>query len=110
MKACETNLKRTFIPISKMQVCQICFKDDFHLFKPLLQQEDGKHAAYVKHASLDNFQDKNSDVSLQMKVVASTSSSSHEDKKDEHSKQHKRYKSPHDQFDCVLQSMIILYA
>ena len=36
-----------------------------------------------------------------MKVVASTSSSSHEDKKDEHSKQQKRYKYSHDQFDCV---------
>ena len=36
-----------------------------------------------------------------MKAVASTSSSSHEDKKDEHSKQDKRYKSSHDQFDCV---------
>ena len=36
-----------------------------------------------------------------MKVVASTSSSSHEDKKVEHSKQHKRYKYSHDQFYCV---------
>ena len=50
---------------------------------------------------LDRFQDKNDDVSLQIKVGASTSSSPHEGKKDEHAKQHKRYKSPHDRFDCV---------
>ena len=86
MKACEKNLKRTFIPISKMKICQIFFKDECHCFKPLLQQEDGRHATYGEHASSDSFQDKNSDVSVQMKVVASTSSSSHEDKKDEHSK------------------------
>ena len=101
MKACEAISKRTFIPSSKMQICQICFKDDCHCFKPLLQQEDGRHAAYGEHASSYSFQDKNDDVSLQMKVVASTSSSPHEGKKDEHAKQHKRYKSSHDQFDCV---------
>ena len=28
MKACEANLKRTFVPSYKMQICQICFKDD----------------------------------------------------------------------------------
>ena len=83
------------------RICQICFKDDCHCFKPLLQQEYGRHAAYGEHASSYSFQDKNDDVSLQMKVVASTSSSSQEGKKDEHSKQHKRYKSFHDQFDCV---------
>ena len=101
LEACDANLKRTFIPSSKMQIFQICFKYDFHCFKPLLQQEDGRHAAYGEHASSNSFQDKKGDVSLQMKVVASTSSSSHEDKKDEHSKQHKRYKSFHCQFDCV---------
>ena len=58
-------------------------------------------SSFEKHASLDSFQDKNDDVSLQMKVGASTSSSPHEGKKDEHAKQHKRYKSSHDQFDCV---------
>ena len=49
-----------------------------------MQQEYGRHAAYGKNASSDSFQDKNSDVSLQMKVVASTSSYSHENKNDEH--------------------------
>ena len=99
LKACDAILKRTFIPSSKMKICQICFKYDCHCFKPLLQQEYGRHAAYGEHASSDSFQDKNGDVSLQMKVVASTSSSSYEGKKDEHSKQYKRYKSSHDQFD-----------
>ena len=101
MKACEATLKRTFVPSYKMQICKICFKDDCHCFKPLLQQEYGRHAAYGEHASSDSFQDKNDDVSLQMKVGASTSSSPHKGKKDEHAKQHKRYKSSHDQFDCV---------
>ena len=78
LKACEAISKRTFVPSSKMQICQICFKDDCHCFKPLLQQEDGRHAAYGEHASLDSFQDKNNDVSLQMKAGASTSSSPHE--------------------------------
>ena len=81
MKACEANSKRNFVPSSKMQIFQICFQDDFHFFKPLLQQEDGRHAAYGKHASLDSFQEKNDDVSLQMKDGASTSSSPHEDKR-----------------------------
>ena len=84
-----------------MKICQICFKYDCHFFKPLLQQEDGRHAAYGEHASSYSFQDKNDDVSLKMKVVASTSSSPQEGKKDEHSKHHKRYKFSHDQFDCV---------
>ena len=69
-----------------MKICQICFKDDCHCFKPLLQQEDGRQATYGEHANSYTFRDKNGDVSLQMKIVASTSSSSHEDKKDEHSK------------------------
>ena len=51
--------------------------------------------------SLGSFQDKNDDVSLQLKAGASSSSSPHGGKKDEHAKQHKRYKSCHDQFDCV---------
>ena len=46
MKACEAISKRTFVPSSKMKICQNFFKDDFHFFKPFLQQEDGRHAAY----------------------------------------------------------------
>ena len=86
LKECDATLKRTFIPSSKMKICQICFKDDCHCFKPLLQQEDGRRASYGEHASSYSFQDKNDDVSLQMKAVASTSSSPQEGKKDEHSK------------------------
>jgi len=86
MKACEAISKRNFVPSYKMQICQICFKDDFHCFKPLLQQEDGRHATYGKHASSYSFQDKNSKVCLQMKAIASTSSSPQAGKKDEHSK------------------------
>ena len=85
-KACEAIWTRNFVPSSKMQICQICFKDDCHCIKPLLQQEDVRHATYGKHASSYSFQDKNDDVSIQMKVVASTSSSPQEGKKDEHSK------------------------
>ena len=96
MKACEANSKITFVPSSMRQVCQICLKDDCHFFKPLLQQEYGRHAAYGKDAMLDNFQDKNDDVRMQLKTEASTSSSPHGGKKDEHAKQHKRYKSTHD--------------
>ena len=101
MKACEATSNRTFVPSSEMKICQICFKDDFHCFKTLWQQEYGRHVAYVKHASSGSFRDKNDDFILQMKVRASTGSSPHEEKKDEHAKHHKRYKSSHDQFDCV---------
>jgi len=86
MQVCEVNSKRIFIPSSMRKICQICFKDDCHFFKPLLQQEDGRHAAYGKHAILGSFQDKNDDVSLQLKAGASSSSSPHGDKKDEHAK------------------------
>lgn len=72
------------------QICQICFKDDCHCFKSFLQQEDGRHVAYGKHAMLCSFQDKNDGVSLQLKTGASTSSSPHGEKKDEHAKKHKR--------------------
>ena len=44
MNACEAISKRTFIPSSKIKICQICFKYYCHFFKPLLQQEDGRHA------------------------------------------------------------------
>ena len=37
MTTCEANSKRTFVPSSMMQICQIFFKDDCHCFKPLLQ-------------------------------------------------------------------------
>ena len=86
MKACEANSKRTFVPSSMRQICQICFKDDCHCFKPLLQQKDGRYVAYGKHAILGSFQVKNDDVSLQLKNGASTSSSPHGGKKDEHAK------------------------
>ena len=101
MKACEATSKRTFVPSSKSQTCQVCLKVDCHFFKPLFQQEDCRHATYREHASSDNFQDKNDDVSLQMKARASTSSSPQEGKKDGHEKQHKRYKYSHSQFDYV---------
>ena len=60
----------------------------------------GRHIAYGEHESSNIFQDKNGDVSLQMKVVASTSSSPEEGKKDKHSKKYNRCKYFHDQFDC----------
>ena len=66
-----------------------------------VEQEDCRHGAYGEHASSNSFQDKNDDVSLQMKAIASTSSSPHGGKMDEHAKQYKRYKSSDDQFDCV---------
>ena len=54
-KACEATSRRTFIPSYKMQICQICFKDDFHCFKHFLQQEYGRHVAYGEHASSYSF-------------------------------------------------------
>ena len=38
MKAFNTTSKRTFVPSSKSQTCQICFQVDFHCLEPLLQQ------------------------------------------------------------------------
>ena len=52
----------------------------------MLQQDVCIHAAYGEHESSDNYQDINTDVSLQRKVGASTSSSPHEGKKDGHEK------------------------
>ena len=75
MKACEATSKRNFVPSFKSQTCQVCFQVDCHCFKPLLQQEDCRHVAYGEHTSSDSFQDKNDDVSLQIKFGASTSSS-----------------------------------
>ena len=81
MKESEATSKRTFVPSSKPQTCQVCFQVDFHCLKPMLQQEDCRHASYGEHSSSDNFQDMNTDVSLQEKAGASTSSSPHEGKK-----------------------------
>ena len=90
LNACDANLKRTFIPSYKMHICQNCFKDDCHCFKPSLQQVEGKHVSYGEHSSSNSFQDKNCDENLKKEVVSSTSSSSFEDKKDGHSMQQKR--------------------
>ena len=95
MKACEATSKRTFVPSYNIQTCQACFQDDFHFFKPLLQQKDCRHATYGDLASSDIFHDINIDVSLQKKDGTSTSSSPQEGKKDGHAKQHMRYNSSH---------------
>ena len=59
------------------------------------------YETYGENESSNNFQDMNTDVSLQRKVGASTSSSPQEGKKDGHAKQHARYNSSHSQVDYV---------
>ena len=86
MKALETTSKRNFVPSSKSQTCQVCYQVDCHYLKPMLQQEDCRHAAYGEHESLDSYQDKNSNVSLQEKFGTSTRSSPREGKMDGHEK------------------------
>ena len=66
-----------------------------------LQQEYCRHVRYGEHVSLDIFQDKNDDVSLQEKVGTSTISSPQEGKKDGNAKQHMSYNSSHSQVDYV---------
>ena len=95
MKACEATSKRTFVPSSKPQTCQVCFQVDFHCLKPMLQQEYCRHVDYGEHESSDSCHDINIDVSLQKKAGASTSSSPQEGKKDGHAKQHARCNSSH---------------
>ena len=75
-----------------------------------MQQEDGRHASYGKHASSDSFQDKNGDVSLQMKLVASTSSSSHEEKRMNIQSSTRGINLLMINLIVFLQSMIILHA
>ena len=82
MKACEATSKRNFVPSSKSQTCQVCFQFDCQCLKPMLQQEDCRHAAYGEHASSDNFQDMNTNVSVQGKAGTYTSSYPQECKKD----------------------------
>jgi len=49
IQECDANLKRTFLPSSQLHQCHDG-NLPYHCLKPLLQQEDGRHAAYGKHA------------------------------------------------------------
>ena len=67
----------------------------------MLQQDVNGHAAYGEQECSDNYQDKNTNASLQKKSGTSTSPSPQEGKQDGHQKQHLRYNSSHSQVDYV---------
>ena len=93
MKALETIPRRTFVAGSNPQTCKVCNQDECNCLNPMLHQDACRHAAYGEQESCDNSKDMNNVVGLQKRDGTSSSSSSQEGDKYEHSKQHSRYNS-----------------